>query len=131
MTEKRGEIEGGEKVSSFQSFSCFSPPSETSAKQNFSRIFYDPAIFSTKNANICSFFLKKKGSETMRKQLKYLYPRTDLTVRVSSELYKIIHDCCNELSVSVQDVIACALLTSLDSAAVNCPDWKSLPDCLR
>lgn len=60
--------------------------------------------------------------------IKYPYPRADLTIRVSEQLLELIHEACFELNITVQDLSIVALLELLDPTYTICPDWQPLPD---
>lgn len=61
--------------------------------------------------------------------MKYPYPRTDLTVRVSTDLHKQLRHMATDLEVTLQDVAIFALLQTCD-AGTSCEDWSALPDIL-
>ena len=58
--------------------------------------------------------------------IKYPYPRADLTIRVSENLLDLLHEACSELRMSVQDLSAYCLLQMLDPSEKICPDWRVL-----
>lgn len=63
-------------------------------------------------------------------QIKYTYPRTDLTIRISADLHKQARLMAVDLGTTLQDIAAFALLRACD-AGKSCEDWKALPDCLK
>lgn len=62
--------------------------------------------------------------------MKYAYPRTDLTVRVSTDLHKQLRHMAADLETTLQDVAAFALLSTCD-AGKSCEDWDVLPETLK
>lgn len=62
--------------------------------------------------------------------MKYAYPRTDVSIRISSDLHKLIRHMAVDLNATIQDVAALALLNTCDPGK-SCEDWKALPDCLK
>lgn len=62
--------------------------------------------------------------------MKYPYPRTDLTVRVSTDLHKQLRHMAVDLETTIQNVAAFALLQTCD-AGESCQDWDALPDTLK
>ena len=59
--------------------------------------------------------------------IKYPYPRADLTIRVSKDLLDLVHEACHELNLTVQDISIMSLLEFLDPSCSICPDWQPLP----
>lgn len=62
--------------------------------------------------------------------MKYPYPRTDISVRVSVDLHKQLRHMATDLGITLQDVAAFALLQTCD-AGVSCEDWNALPAALK
>lgn len=58
--------------------------------------------------------------------IKYPYPRADLTIRVSEGLLDLIHEACGDLKLTVQDLSIYCLLQMLDPSEKICPDWRVL-----
>lgn len=73
-------------------------------------------------------FLLRKELEMLK--IKYPYPRTDMTVRCSADLLKLVHEMAFSLGCSVQDVAIVCILDKLD-ASQSLPDWIPLPDNLK
>lgn len=57
--------------------------------------------------------------------MKYPYPRSDLTVRVSAELLENVHEMGYDLHVTVQDICTVAILMLCDNGHI-CPDWETI-----
>lgn len=62
--------------------------------------------------------------------MKYSYPRTDISVRVSADLHKQLRYMATDLGITLQDVSVFALLQTCD-AGVSCDDWNTLPAVLK
>lgn len=62
--------------------------------------------------------------------MKYPYPRTDLTVRISSDLHKQARHMAIDLNATLQDVATYAILSACD-AGHSCKDWENLPGCFK
>lgn len=57
--------------------------------------------------------------------MKYPYPRSDLTVRISAELLDNVHEMGYDLRVTVQDICTAAILMVCDNGHM-CPDWETI-----
>lgn len=62
--------------------------------------------------------------------MKYPYPRTDITIRISADLHKQARHMAIDLGTTLQDVAAFALLNACDPGK-SCVDWKALPTSLK
>lgn len=62
--------------------------------------------------------------------MKYSYPRTDISVRVSADLHKQIRHMATDLGITLQDLATFAMLQTCD-AGVSCEDWDALPAALK
>lgn len=71
-----------------------------------------------------------KAKVNKMSNIKYPYPRADLTIRVSKQLLDLVHEACYELGITVQDISIIALLQLLDPTCSMCPDWEPLPEAM-
>lgn len=62
--------------------------------------------------------------------MKYNYPRSDISIRISGTLLDLISEASYDLHTSKQDIALYALLWAWD-AAQQCPDWETIPDVLK
>lgn len=63
--------------------------------------------------------------------IKYPYPRADVTIRVSETLLDLMHDVTHEIGITMQDWCTAAFLFYCDPTATLCPDWKTLDAKIR
>lgn len=73
-------------------------------------------------------YVVQGGIET--KNIKYPYPRTDLTVRVSENLHDLMREIAYDMHMSLQDIGALAILQYCDPSGCQ-PDWQALPAEVR
>lgn len=64
------------------------------------------------------------------KRIKYPFPRTDITVKLSEEAWGLVHEACEELGVTVQDLTLFSILMFVDRSRV-CIDWSVISDVLK
>ena len=63
-------------------------------------------------------------------KVKYPYARSDISVRCSVELLKLVHEMANALDCSVQDCAIVCILDKLDPSQ-SLPDWNPLPTNIK
>lgn len=63
-------------------------------------------------------------------KIKYPYARSDISVRCSAELLKIVHEAAEALNCTVQDIAIVCILDKLDITQ-TLPDWNPLPSNLK
>lgn len=61
----------------------------------------------------------------MPNRLKYAYHRAKLTVRISPELHTLVKNKCEDIGVSLQDLVTYALIQNL-KLENNIKDYKNL-----
>ena len=66
----------------------------------------------------------------MPRSIKYPYPRTGVTVKLSEDAWNILHDACEEIGVTVQDLSLSAILQFIDRSKM-CRDWAEVSDALK
>lgn len=66
----------------------------------------------------------------MPRLIKYPYPRTGVTVKLSEDAWNVLHDTCEEIGVTVQDLTLTALLMFIDATRI-CRDWAEVSDALK
>lgn len=64
------------------------------------------------------------------RRIKYPFPRTDITVKLSEEAWCLVHNSCADLGVTVQDLTLFAILMVVDNSRVSI-DWEVISDVLK
>lgn len=58
------------------------------------------------------------------------YAVNHVNIRISNELYGMLHDACNEMGVTIQSAVTSLVLNALDPEEM-CPDWACIPEVLH
>ncbi len=73
---------------------------------------------------------KKREDDLEMKRYTRGYPVNHVNIRISNELYNLLHEACVEMGVTIQSAVTAFVLNALDSSK-QCEDWKYIPEELQ